>query len=62
MLDSLRFALEQMVRIVLNNQRSLENQKEEFLRWLKAHDVHVHIGGMFMNFCLEVSRVTKTTR
>src|ERR1017187_71071 len=31
MLDSLRFALEQMVRVVLNNQRSLENQKEDFL-------------------------------
>lgn len=47
MLDSLRFALEQMVRVVLNNQRSLENQKEEFLRWLNDHGVHVHIGGMY---------------
>jgi|SRR5579872_84125 len=47
MLDSLRFSLEQMVRIVLNNQKSLENQKEEFLRWLSAHGVHVHIGSMY---------------
>lgn len=47
MLDSLRFAIEQMVRVVLNNQRSLENQKDEFLRWLKKHDVHVQIGNMY---------------
>jgi uncharacterized protein YacL len=36
-----------MVRIVLSNQRSLENQKEDFLRWLKNHGVHVHIGNMY---------------
>jgi hypothetical protein len=47
MLDNLRFALEQMVRTVLNNKKSLENQKDEFLRWLKTHGVHVHIGGMY---------------
>jgi hypothetical protein len=47
MLDNLRFALEQMLRVVLNNQRSLENQKDEFLRWLKKHDVHVQIGNMY---------------
>lgn len=49
MLDSLRFALEQMLQVVLNNQRSLENQKEEFLRWLKQHDVHSSIGNMYHN-------------
>ncbi len=47
MLDNLRFALEQMVRTVLNNQKSLENQKDEFLRWLKAHDVHAQIREMY---------------
>jgi hypothetical protein len=47
MLDNLRFALEQMLRAVLNNQKSLENQKEEFLRWLKQHDVHGRIGSMY---------------
>lgn len=35
------------VRVVLNNQKSLENQKEEFLRWLKRHDVHGRIGSMY---------------
>ena len=47
MLDNLRFALEQMLRAVLNNQKSLENQKEEFLRWLKQHGVHGRIGSMY---------------
>jgi hypothetical protein len=47
MLDSLRFALEQMVRVVLNNQKSLENQKEEFLRWLNSRGVHVQVGRMY---------------
>jgi hypothetical protein len=47
MLDSLRFSLEQMVRTVLNNQKSLENQKDEFLRWLKVHDVHAQIRQMY---------------
>jgi hypothetical protein len=47
MLDSLRFSLEQMVRTALNNQRSLENQKDEFLRWLKTHDVHAQIRQMY---------------
>jgi hypothetical protein len=47
MLDNLRFAIEQMVRTILNNQKSLENQKDELLRWLKAHDVHAQIRGMY---------------
>jgi hypothetical protein len=47
MLDNLRFALEQMLRSVLSNQKSLENQKEEFLRWLNQHDVHGRIGNMY---------------
>ena len=47
MLDSLRFSLEQMVRTILNNQKSLEKQKDEFLRWLKAHDVHAQIRQMY---------------
>ena len=47
MLDNLRFALEQMLRVVLRNQKTLENQKEEFLRWLKEKDVHSQIGNMY---------------
>jgi hypothetical protein len=47
MLDNLRFSVEQILRIVLNNEKSLENQKEEFLRWLKHHDAHNQIAGMY---------------
>jgi hypothetical protein len=47
MLDNLRFSVEQMLRIVLNNQKSLENQKEEFLRWLAKHGAHSQIVGMY---------------
>lgn len=49
MLDSLRFAVEQMLQAILNNGRTLENQKEDFLRWLKNHDAHNQIGGMYHN-------------
>jgi hypothetical protein len=47
MLDNLRFTLEEMLRAVLGNQKSLENQKEEFLRWLNEHDIHNRIGKMY---------------
>jgi len=31
----------------MKNQKSLENQKEEFLRWLSTHGVHAQIGRMY---------------
>lgn len=43
MLDSLRLSVEELVRAVLKNTRSLENQKEDFLRWLKSHGAHSQI-------------------
>jgi len=36
-----------MLRAVLKNERSLEKQKDDFLRWLKSHDAHGQIGGMY---------------
>jgi hypothetical protein len=47
MLDSLRFALEQMLQVTLNNGRTLENQKDEFLGWLKQRGVHAQIRNMY---------------
>jgi hypothetical protein len=47
MLDSLRCSVEQILRAVLNNDKSLENQKEEFLKWLAKYDAHSHIIGMY---------------
>lgn len=47
LLDNLRFAVEQMVKAVLKNDRSLENQKEEMLAWLKSKGLHDHIVAMY---------------
>jgi hypothetical protein len=47
LLDNLRFSLEQMLRIVLGNQKSLENQKVETLQWLASHNVHSHVTNMY---------------
>jgi hypothetical protein len=47
LLDNLRLSVEQILRAVLKNQKSLENQKEEFLRWLAAHDAHSQIRNMY---------------
>ncbi len=46
LLDSLRLSVEQMLRAVLNNRKNLENQKEEFLRWM-AKDAHSQIVNMY---------------
>jgi len=42
-----RFALEQMLQVTLNNGRTLENQKDEFLGWLKQRGVHAQIRNMY---------------
>jgi hypothetical protein len=47
LLDNLRFALEQMLRVVLGNQKSLENQKVEALQWLASHNIHAHVTNMY---------------
>lgn len=47
LLDNLRFSLEQMLRAVLGNQKSLENQKLEALKWLANHQIHAHITNMY---------------
>lgn len=47
LLDSLRLSVEQMLRAILKNGKSLENQKQEFLSWLKASDAHSQIGNIY---------------
>jgi len=47
MLDNLRFSVEEMLRAVLKNQKSLENQKEQFLCWVKDHGAHSQISGLY---------------
>jgi hypothetical protein len=47
LLDNLRFAVEQLLRVVLKNEKSLENQKDAFLAWLKDHGLHSSIISMY---------------
>jgi hypothetical protein len=47
LLDNLRVSVEQILKAVLKNRKTLENQKDEFLRWLSAHDAHSQIGNIY---------------
>ena len=46
LIDNLRVAIEQLLRKVLNNQKSLENQKE-LDSWLEKHGVHKQIRNLY---------------
>jgi len=47
LLDNLRFAVEQLLKDVLGNQKSLENQKDELLPWLRCKGLHTHVVNMY---------------
>jgi hypothetical protein len=47
LLDNLRFAVEQLLRDILGNQKSLENQKDTLLPWMKGKGLHAHVTGMY---------------
>jgi hypothetical protein len=47
LLDHLRFALEQLLKKVLRNEKSLENQKEVLLPWLRQKKLHTHVVSMY---------------
>ena len=46
-LDDLRFSLEQLLKSLLRNDKSLENQKEMLGAWLKGKGVHVQIRSLY---------------
>jgi len=46
-LDNLRFGLETLLKKVLCNSKSLENQKPALLPWLKARGLHQQIVNMY---------------
>ncbi len=48
LLDNLRFSLEQLLKIILKNNKSLENQKDVLLNWLKGKNVNQQIINMFI--------------
>lgn len=47
LLDDLRFALEQLLKEVLENDKSLENQQTVLLPWLKNQGVHQQLINMY---------------
>jgi hypothetical protein len=55
-LDALRKALEETLREVLRNAKSLENQKEELGRWLKERGVHPQVGNMFQTLLAQYAQ------
>jgi dsDNA-binding SOS-regulon protein len=47
LLDNLRFAVEQLLRDVLGNQKSLENQKDLLLPWMKKNGLQPQVINMY---------------
>lgn len=47
LLDNLRFALEQLLKRVFGNQKSLENQKTNLLPWLKDKGLHSQVVNLY---------------
>lgn len=47
LLDNLRFALEQILKLTLKNKKPLEKQRDSLLRWLNEHGVHQEIINMY---------------
>ena len=49
LLDNLRFALEQLIKEILGNDKSLDNQKELILKWLSERQVHQQVINMYQD-------------
>jgi len=47
LLDNLRFSMEQLFRIILNNRTCLENQKSHIGSWLQSKGIHSEIREMY---------------
>jgi hypothetical protein len=47
LLDDLRSALEQLVRRILRNRKSLERQQECLLKWMKDRGIHVEVRNLY---------------
>jgi hypothetical protein len=56
LLDNLRLALEQVVRIVLKNKKSLENQEPLLVRWLDEHGVHQQVTNMYRDLLIRFAQ------
>jgi hypothetical protein len=55
-LDNLRWSLEQLLKALLGNRKSLDNQSEPLLQWMKEQGVNVEIRGMYRDLLQRFSR------
>lgn len=53
LLDNLRFALEQLLKKILSNQKSLENQKSPLGSWLKKKGLHSQVTNLYQTLLKE---------
>lgn len=47
LLDNLRFAIEQLLKEILHNSKSLENQQRELNSWLRDKEVHQQVVNLY---------------
>ncbi len=57
LLDNLRLALEQLLRTILGNKKTLENQKMELLYWIKEKNINQQIVNMFNELLFQNYRI-----
>ncbi|MGA2623213.1 MAG: hypothetical protein ABSF91_05105 [Bacteroidota bacterium] len=59
-LDSLRFALENLLKVVLGNNSPIEKQKEPLLKWMKEKGVHSQIRQNYFTMLTQFSLYQST--
>ena len=47
LLDNLRLSLELLLKEILKNKKSLENQKQEILKWLDGKNIHKQVINLY---------------
>jgi hypothetical protein len=57
LLDNLRLSIEQLLKEVLGNNKSLENQQPELGAWLKAKGVHQQVTNLYNNLLFGPFRI-----
>ncbi len=55
--DNLRFALEQLLKRILGNEKSFENQEQPLLSWIKAHGAHQQVANMYRHLLFGPYRI-----
>jgi len=56
-LDNLRVSVEELLRALMGNKRSLEKQKKDLLAWLRSHEVNQSVINYFCEFLFGSYRI-----